>query len=198
MDCRVGSGIRVSGPRGACSPGSLRSSRRGAQAAHGVEVEPGVLDVVVSYLALPDFLPFDPSKIPAEPHRVWLGQLVDGSDGIWDLTKESFGLVAGQVGSGKSETVKALATQFAVKGWRLTVVTPKRHDPVLAGFTHDRHEVITGIDDDALEQVVEMFRAARVDRTERQEIQAEHGAEWWHQVPARDPSRAAALAVGVG
>ena len=165
-------------------PGFLRSSRRGAQAAHGVEVEPGVLEVVVSYLAMPSFLEFDPSRIPSEVFRVWVGQLLDGSDGIWDLITESHGLVVGQVGSGKSETLRVLLTQFALKGWELVIVTPKRDDPVLAGFTGDRHTVITGIDDQALEALAGMFRAARVDRTERQEIQAAYGASWWHEVPA--------------
>ena len=75
--------------------------------------------------------------------------------------------------------------QFALKGWQLTIVTPKLLDPVLEGFTASgRHSVITGIDDEALELVAEMLRSKRAERTERQKIQAEHGARWWHQVPA--------------
>jgi len=163
--------------------GFLRSSRRGAVAAHGVEVEPGIVDVVVSYWQLPDLLMFDPSKIPAEPHRIWLGLLLDGSDAIWDTTIETHGLVAGQVGSGKSETVSMLGCQLAVKGWELTIITPKTDDPVLDGFTGGRHTVITGITDGALELVADWFRSKREERTERQKIQAEYGARWWHQVP---------------
>jgi hypothetical protein len=165
-------------------PGFLRSSRRGAVAAHGVEIEPGVLDVVVSHWRLPSLLEFDPAKIPTDSHRVWLGQLLDGSDAIWDLTVEPHGLVAGQTNSGKSETASMLLTQFAVKGWELIIITPKRSDPVLDGFAGGRHTVITGIDDEALELVVDRFRQARAERTERQKIQAEYDARWWHQVPA--------------
>jgi hypothetical protein len=164
-------------------PGFLQSSRRGAVAAHGVEVRPGVLEVVVSYWELPGLLRSDPGRVPVEPHRVWLGQLLDGSDAIWDLTIEPHGLVAGQTNSGKSKTVEALLTQFAVKGWELIVITPKLNDPILSGFTTGRHTVITGITDEALELVVEMFRSERAERTERQKIQAEYGVEWWHQVP---------------
>jgi hypothetical protein len=164
-------------------PGFLQASRPGAMAAHGVEVRPGVLEVVVSYWELPTVLPFDPARIPVEPHRVWLGQLMDGSDGIWDLTVEPHGLVAGQTNSGKSKTVEALLTQFAVKGWELIVITPKLNDPILSGFAYGPHTVITGITNEALELVVEMFRSERAERTERQKIQAEYGVEWWHQVP---------------
>jgi hypothetical protein len=165
-------------------PGFLRSSRHGVQAAHGVEVEPGVLEVVASYWQLPKLLPFDPTRIPTEVHRVWLGLLMDGSDAVWDLTIEPHGLLAGQTGSGKSETLAMLLTQFAVKGWELVIVTPKLSDPVLDGFTGGHHTVVTGIDDEALELVVDMFRRERDERTERQKIQAEYGAKWWHQVPA--------------
>jgi hypothetical protein len=163
--------------------GFLGASRAGAVAAHGVEVEPGVLEVVVSRWALPTRLGFDPSRIPGEPHRVYVGQLMDGSDGVWDLVSENHGLVVGQVGSGKSKTVEMLLVQFAVKGWRVLVVTPKLNEPIFAPFATGPHRVITGIDDHALELVVELFRAERADRTERQKLQAEYGAEWWHQVP---------------
>jgi len=164
-------------------PGFLRASRRGAVAAHGVEIEPGILDVVVSYWRLPNLLRFDPAKIPAEAHRVWLGSLLDGSDAIWDLTVEPHGLLTGQTGSGKSETASMLLTQFAVKGWELILITPKLSDPVLDGFNHGPHTVITGIDDEALELTVDVFRRERAERTERQKIQAEHAARWWHDVP---------------
>jgi hypothetical protein len=164
-------------------PGFLQSSRRGAAAAHGFEVRPGVLEVVVSRSQLPDVLGFDPARIPTALHRVWLGQSIDGSDILWDLQVEPHGLVAGQTGSGKSKTVESVLTQFAVKGWDLIIVTPKLNDPILSGFAHGPHTVITGIGDDALELVAEMFRSQRAERTERQKIQAEHGVEWWHQVP---------------
>jgi len=167
-------------------PGFLASSRLGAVTAHGVEVEPGVLEVVVSRWELPTLLPFDPAKIPAELHRVWLGQLMDGSDAIWDLSIETHGLLAGQVGSGKTKTIETILTQLSVKGWRLIVATPKRRDPILTGFDFEPHTVVTGIGDEALERLVDVFRVARADRTERQEIQAEYGVEWWHQVPAHE------------
>ncbi len=54
---------------------------------------------------------------------------------------------------------------------------------MLDGFNYGPHTVITGIDDEALELVVDVFRREREERTERQKIQAEYSARWWHHVP---------------
>jgi hypothetical protein len=93
-------------------------------------------------------------------------------------------VVAGRTGSGKSKAADLIQAQLHAKGWGLRIITPKRRDPMFAPYaTFPQHRVITGIHDDDLEAVLEMLRAERAERWERQEIRADHGVDWWHEVP---------------
>lgn len=167
-------------------PEFLRASR-GAVEVMAIEATPGVLEVVLSYFQLPDHLGFDPAKIPADPHVVYVGQLMEGSDMFWNLLDEPHGVVAGQIGSGKTKGADLILAQLHAKGWGHRIITPKRREPLFMHYAdRPRHEVITGVTDDDLEAVLELFRAERVERWERQEIRADHGVDWWHQVPDAD------------
>jgi hypothetical protein len=164
-------------------PHFLVASRPGAVAGHGVETSPGVLEVVVSRWSLPEEFGFDPSSIPTDPQRVFLGVLMDGSPAVWDLAVEPHGLITGQTGSGKSEAAAMLLAQWFVKGWRVVVMTPKLLDPILTPYAA-HHQVLTGITDDDLAACVEVWDQLRIDRTHRQKLQAEHGVRRWADMPA--------------
>ena len=167
-------------------PEYLRASR-GADQVMALEVETGVLRIVLSHFRLPDRLGFDPTRLPANPFEVYVGLLMEGSDMRWDLLAEPHGVIAGQTGSGKSKAADLILAQLHAKGWGLRIITPKRRDPMFAPYAaFPQHTVITGARTEDLEQVLGLFRAEREERWERQEIRADHGVDWWHEVPEAD------------
>jgi hypothetical protein len=164
-------------------PEYLRASR-GADQVMALEVETGVLRIVLSHFRLPDRLGFDPARIPTDPFEVYVGQLMEGSDMGWDLLAEPHGVIAGRTGSGKSKAADLILAQLHAKGWGLRIITPKRRDPMFTPYAEfPQHRVVTGVRDEDLEAVLEVFRVERVERWERQEIRADHGVDWWHHVP---------------
>ncbi|MGB5757218.1 MAG: hypothetical protein WBM50_09910, partial [Acidimicrobiales bacterium] len=68
-------------------PEFLRASR-GAEQVMALEVETGVLRIVLSHFRLPDRLGFDPTHMPTNPFEVYVGLLMEGSDMRWDLRAE--------------------------------------------------------------------------------------------------------------
>ena len=143
-----------------------------------------IMRVALSYFALPRLLEFTPSRMPDPWHQVYIGQLSEGSDAIWDLLSDPHGCIGGATGSGKSWTVDLLLPQLHAKGFQFRIVTPKRNDPMFTRWAgHPQHKVVTGARPEDLAQVLAMFEDDKTEAEARQEIRGEHGVDWWHETP---------------
>lgn len=163
-------------------PGLLLASRRGAQAVHGHQPGPAVLEVVVSYRRWPRLLRLHPGGCPGDRLRVLVGQVVDGAPALWDLKTHPHGLIVGQTNSGKSEAARMLIAQLRRKKFRVSVFTPKLGDPVLADVV-DVGDFISGSDLETLQRVADFLTEAREDITIREALMAEHGVKTWSEMP---------------
>jgi len=164
-------------------PGLLAASRPGVVASQGSEISSGVLEIVLSREPLRSLIPFGEVTIPTASDVVHVGALVGGSSALWDLGTHPHGLLIGQTLSGKSELAAAVLAQLSAKGWQLAIVTPKVGDPILTPFAAAGHRVLTGQDDGALSELVDLFRWIEEDRAQRQKVQEAHGARRWRDLP---------------
>lgn len=165
-------------------PVSLRACRFASQMS--TSIKRSVMTVVLSHFELPWPLPFDVDRIPVSDDEVYIGQLGEGSDGVWDTLGNAHLGVVGKNGGGKSEAVETLLAQFHEKDWLIVVFTPYENDPAFMPFRERGHLVLDGLGESALRRNVEAFKALVGVFEDRSVQRAEAGTKWWGLPPRTD------------
>lgn len=163
---------------------SLKKSRHAVQLT--TSISRSVLTVALSHFELPWPLPFDLDRIPESDDQVYVGQLGEGSDGVWDTLGNSNLAIVGMNGGGKSEAVETILAQFHMKNWLIVVATPYENDPAFEPFRRRGHMVLDGLGPEAVARNMAAFPAL-VDVFEERSVQrSEAGTKWWG-LPPRNP-----------
>jgi hypothetical protein len=135
----------------------------------------GTLRIVVSRVALPDFLPWHAQGGPEG--RLLIGRRHGGGSLAIDARTTPHVLLSGATGSGKGGAIRAAAAAALGGGWHLVVLDPKE-----AGEYTWLEQLGVPIVTELREQVETLEHLAAVRRV-RQEIVRSHGADSWLDLP---------------
>ena len=158
---------------------SWLASSRGAEGHVFARTSNAGLTVALNHHQLPDMLEFEPDKIPTSDDEVYLGELSEGSDLVWDTRTQANGLSVGKNGSGKSETVATILMQLHLKGWELIIATPTRNDTTYKMFEKLGHTVVYGANDDDLTRLAEIVQGQNAEFDRREEERGNFEEDWW-------------------
>ena len=161
----------------------LLTSRR-AHSESTVEIQPGVVRVVLNFLALPDVLAFDPASIPDSPDQVYFGTTALGGDLVWDLRHKYHGLIVGESGGGKTEAAALALAQLHLKGWELIVLTPTTDDTAFQVFADLGHTVIAGAEPEHIAAARSVLEAQQAQVGQRERARAATGNGWYQGRPS--------------
>ena len=161
----------------------LLSCRHAASEAT-TEIQPGVVRVVLNFMELPEELAFDPARIPDSPDEVYLGQTGLGGDLVWDTRSKAHGLIIGENGGGKSDTMATLLMQLHWKGWEITVLTPTTDDTTFQPFADLGHTVIAGSEPEDIAAMAAVVAEQTAQLSQRERIRAAAGTDWYEGPPS--------------